>query len=132
MAAVTVPETLTAPAVSHWDSPWVNKKFVTGLVMVGAVMLMGIIGPRFWSERLALTASSPLNLPPVFYSDSQFTQSDPRHPLGTDSSGRDILAVIITGAPRSFTVGLIAAGVGLVVGTIFGFMAGFMGGWVDA
>jgi peptide/nickel transport system permease protein len=132
MAAITVPEALTAPAVNHWDSPWLNRKFVTGLVMVSAVLLMGLIGPRFWSERLALTASSPLNLPPIFYSDSQFSQSDPKHPLGTDSSGRDILAVIITGAPRSFTVGLIAAGVGLAVGTLLGFTAGFLGGWVDA
>ena len=132
MAAITVPESLSAPAVSHWDSPWLNKKFVSGLVMVGAVLLMGLIGPRFWSDRLAVTASSPLNLPPVFYSDPQFAQADSKHPLGTDSSGRDILAVIITGAPRSFTVGLIAAGVGLVVGAIFGFTAGFLGGWVDA
>ena len=132
MAAITVPETLSAPTVSHWDSPWLNRKFVTGLVMVLAVLLMGLIGPRFWSERLALTASSPLNLPPAFYSDSQFSQPDPKHPLGTDSSGRDILAVIIAGAPRSFTVGLIAAGVGMALGVILGFTAGFMGGWIDA
>src|SRR5215467_2480961 len=115
MAAITVPETLSTPTVSHWDSPWLNRKFVTGLVMVSAVLLMGLIGPRFWSERLALTASSPLNLPPVFYTDKQFGQSDPNHPLGTDSSGRDILAVIITGAPRSFMVGLIAAGLGMAL-----------------
>jgi peptide/nickel transport system permease protein len=132
MAAITVPETLSAPAVSHWDSPWLNRKFVTGAIMVMAVLLMGLIGPRFWSDRLALTASSPLNLPPVFYSDPQFGQSDPKHPLGTDSSGRDILAVLIVGAPRSFAVGLIAAGVGLAIGTLLGFTAGFMGGWVDA
>jgi peptide/nickel transport system permease protein len=132
MAAITVPETLSTPTVSHWDSPWLNRKFVSGLVMVSAVLLMGLIGPRFWSERLALTASSPLNLPPAFYSDPQFGQPDPKHPLGTDSSGRDILAVIITGAPRSFTVGLIAAGLGMALGVILGFTAGFMGGWVDA
>ena len=39
MAVITVPETLTAPAVSHWDSPWLNRKFVSGLVMVLAVLL---------------------------------------------------------------------------------------------
>ena len=132
MAAITVPESLTAPAVSHWDSPWVNKKFLSGLVMVSAVLLMGLIGPRFWSDRLALTASSPLNLPPVFYSDKQFGKPDPAHPLGTESNGRDMLAVIIAGAPRSFLVGLIAAGLGLAIGTLLGFTAGFMGGWIDA
>jgi peptide/nickel transport system permease protein len=132
MATITVPESLTAPAgISRWDSPWLNKKFISGLVMVLAVLCMGLIGPRFWSERLALAASSPLNLPPVWYHDAQFGAPDPKHPLGTESNGRDILAVIITGAPRSFQVGLIAAGVGLGVGILLGFSAGFLRGWVD-
>jgi peptide/nickel transport system permease protein len=51
--------------------------------------------------------------------------------LGTESNGRDILAVLITGAPRSFQVGLIAAGIGIAVGILLGFTAGFLGGWVD-
>src|SRR4030088_1446663 len=114
MATIAVPETLIAPAgVSRWESPWLNAKFVSGLVMVLAVLLMGVIGTRFWSERLALVASSPLNLPPAWVTDAQFGKASVAHPLGTESNGRDILAVIITGAPRSFQVGLIAAGVGL-------------------
>src|SRR5437667_11817152 len=132
MATITVPESLTAPAgVSRWDSPWVNRKFVSGLAMVVAVLLMGLVGTRFWPEKLALVASSPLNLPPVWVQDKQFSAPDPAHPLGTESNGRDMLAVIVTGAPRSFQVGLIAAGLGLGVGILLGFTAGFMGGWVD-
>jgi peptide/nickel transport system permease protein len=132
MAAVTVPESLTVPAgVNRWDSPWLNRKFVTGLVMVLAVMLMGVVGGRFWSDKLALVASSPLNLPPAWVHDPQFLGATAAHPLGTESNGRDILAVIITGAPRSFQVGLIAAGIGLAVGILLGFTAGFLGGWVD-
>lgn len=132
MASVTVPETLIAPAgLNRWDSPWLNPKFVAGLVMVLAVLLMGLVGTRFWSERLALVASSPLNLPPAWVSDPQFVGATAAHPLGTESNGRDILAVIITGAPRSFQVGLIAAGIGLAVGILLGFTAGFLGGWVD-
>lgn len=132
MATITVPETLVAPAgINRWDSPWLNAKFVSGLVMVLAVLLMGLVGTRFWNEKLALVASSPLNLPPVWVHDPQFEAPDAKHPLGTESNGRDILAVIITGAPRSFQVGLIAAGVGLGVGILLGFTAGFMRGWVD-
>jgi peptide/nickel transport system permease protein len=63
--------------------------------------------------------------------DPQFDEPDPAHPLGTESNGRDILAVVITGAPRSFQVGLIAAGVGLSIGTALGLTAGLLGGWVD-
>jgi peptide/nickel transport system permease protein len=133
MAAVTVPETLSAPAgISRWDSPWLNAKFVSGLVMVLAVLLMGFVGTRFWNERLALVASSPTNLPPAWVKDPQFGPPSLAHPLGTESNGRDILAVIITGAPRSFQVGLIAAGVGLGVGILLGFTAGYLGGWVDS
>jgi peptide/nickel transport system permease protein len=133
MATISVPEVLVQPAgVSRFDSPWLNAKFVTGLAMVLAVLLMGLIGPRFWDESLARVASSPLNLPPAWVHDPQFDEPDPAHPLGTESNGRDILAVVITGAPRSFQVGLIAAGVGLGIGTVLGLTAGFLGGWVDA
>lgn len=132
MATISVPEVLVQPAgVNRFDSPWLNTKFVTGLAMVLAVLLMGLVGPRFWDETLARAASSPLNLPPAWVHDPQFDEPDPAHPLGTESNGRDILAVVITGAPRSFQVGLIAAGVGLSVGTILGLTAGLLGGWVD-
>ena len=132
MATISVPEVLVQPAgVSRFDSPWLNAKFVTGLAMVLAVLLMGLIGPRFWDETLARVASSPLNLPPAWVHDPQFDEPDPAHPLGTESNGRDILAVVITGAPRSFQVGLIAAGVGLSIGTVLGLTAGLLGGWVD-
>jgi len=133
MATITIPETLTAQAgLNRWDSPWLNPKFMSGLVMVLAVLLMGLVGGRFWNEKLALVASSPLNLPPAWVTtDKQFTGATTAHPLGTESNGRDILAVIITGAPRSFQVGLIAAGIGLAIGILFGFTAGFLGGWVD-
>ena len=132
MATISVPEVLVQPAgVNRFESPWLNAKFVTGLVMVLAVLFMGLIGPRFWDETLARVASSPLNLPPAWVHDAQFDEPDPAHPLGTESNGRDILAVVITGAPRSFQVGLIAAGVGLSIGTILGLSAGLLGGWVD-
>jgi len=132
MATISVPEVLAQPAgVNRFESPWLNTKFVTGLVMVLAVLFMGLIGPRFWDETLARVASSPLNLPPAWVHDPQFDEPDPAHPLGTESNGRDILAVVITGAPRSFQVGLIAAGVGLSIGTMLGLTAGLLGGWVD-
>lgn len=54
------------------------------------------------------------------------------HPLGTESSGRDMLAVLLVGAPRSLWIGIIAAGIGMIIGIILGFTAGFLGGWVDA
>ncbi|MCB0049790.1 MAG: ABC transporter permease, partial [Caldilinea sp.] len=54
------------------------------------------------------------------------------HPMGTESNGRDMLAVLLVGAPRSLWIGLIAASIGMLIGIILGFTAGYMGGWVDA
>jgi peptide/nickel transport system permease protein len=120
-----------APRLNRWDSPWLNLKLLAGLAMVLAVVLLGVVGPWFWDVTLARVASSPLNLPPVWIHNPAFPPASPAHPLGTESSGRDILAAVMTGAPRSLTVGLIAAGIGLLVGAALGFTAGFLGGWVD-
>jgi len=68
----------------------------------------------------------------IFVSSEGKPSGDPAHPLGTDNSGRDMLAVLLVGAPASLRVGIIAASVGMVVGIILGFSAGFLGGWVDA
>src|SRR5207244_12071170 len=51
--------------------------------------------------------------------------------LGTDSAGRQILAVLIEATPRAFEVGLLAGAVGLSIGTILGFLSGYFGGTVD-
>ena len=42
-----------------------------------------------------------------------------------------MLAVLLVGAPRSLTIGLIAATIGMFIGVVLGFTAGYMGGWVD-
>ena len=98
------------------------------------VVLLGVIGPLFWDITLARVASSPLNLPPVWVKDAPvfFPPPDAAHPLGTESNGRDILALLMAAAPGSLRVGLIAAGIGMAVGILLGFSAGFLGGWWDA
>ncbi|MCU0500283.1 MAG: ABC transporter permease [Anaerolineae bacterium] len=121
-----------ASRLNRFDSPWLNSKFIAGLCMVGFAVLLGLIGPLFWDVTLARVASSPLNLPPIWAHPEGFPPPDPAHPLGTESSGRDMLAVLITGTPRSLMVGFIAAGIGLLVGITLGFLAGFKGGWIDA
>lgn len=130
MATLTAETTVTRPApqarVNRWDSPWLNAKLIIGLIMVLSVALSGAIGGLFWDLRLARVGTSPQDLPPAFMPGGTWA-----HPLGTENSGRDMLAVLLTGAPRSFRIGLIAATIGLLVGVVLGCLAGFLGGWVD-
>ena len=138
MATVTTGQTLPrrrAGLLNRWDSPWLNAKFVIGGILFLVVILVEIIGPLFWDTTLARVASSPLNIPPIWVDAESFGfgfgQPDPAHPLGTESTGRDMLALLIVATPRSLRVGLIAAGIGMTVGIILGFTAGFVGGWAD-
>lgn len=112
--------------LNRWDSPWLNPKFLIGSAMILIIVLMSLFGPLFWDTTKARVASSELNLPPMWMEGGSAT-----NPLGTESNGRDMLAVILTGAPRSLEVGVIAASIGMLVGVILGSLAGYMGGWVD-
>ncbi len=111
---------------NRWDNPWLNPPLLIGTTMLLLVVLMSLVGPLVWDTTLARVASSPLNRPPAWLAGGTWA-----HPFGTDNSGRDMLALLITGMPASLKIGIIAAGIGMVVGVILGFMAGFMGGWVD-
>jgi peptide/nickel transport system permease protein len=53
------------------------------------------------------------------------------HWLGTDESGRDVLARMVYGAGVSMKVGFISMAISAVVGIILGSVAGYAGGWID-
>jgi len=54
-----------------------------------------------------------------------------RFPLGTDSMGRDIAAMIVHGARASMLIGLVAALTATMIGVTVGAAAAWFGGWVD-
>jgi len=51
--------------------------------------------------------------------------------LGTDTVGKDVLAVLVYGARISLTIGLVASGISLLIGTIYGAISGYAGGRTD-
>jgi len=105
---------------------------------VGVLLLVAVtqfLGPRLWNTELARVGSAPINIVPIWAEADPnlgFKDGDPAYPLGTDSTGRDMLALILVATPRSLMVGLIGAGIGMLVGVILGFSAGLLGGWLDA
>jgi peptide/nickel transport system permease protein len=53
-------------------------------------------------------------------------------PLGSDSAGRDILALIAQGTPPTYLIGFLAGFVAVGIGTIIGMISGYARGFVDS
>ncbi len=125
---------VSKPFFKRWNSPWLNGKFLFGIFLLLVVSSTRFIGPLFWNTDMATVGSTPTNIVPAWVeADLQrgFKPANPDHPLGTESNGRDMLALLIVATPRTLQVGLIGAGIGVLGGIILGFTAGFVGGWVD-
>jgi len=54
-----------------------------------------------------------------------------RFPLGTDSLGRDIAALLAHGARTTLVIGILASLTATLFGVTVGAVAGYYGGWVD-
>ncbi|MEZ4731016.1 MAG: ABC transporter permease [Caldilineaceae bacterium] len=98
-----------------------NGTLVTGLLILLLMAVLWLIGYLSVDMAKAAPLSAGPDMPP---------SSD--YPLGTDSAGRQILAVMVAGGPTTLQIGLIAGSLGLAIGTILGFTAGYFGGAVDA
>jgi peptide/nickel transport system permease protein len=117
------------------NSPWMNGKFIIGTIVIVFMFSLEFIGPLVWDTDMARAASAPINMPPFWVTGDLgpgFNPPSMAHPLGTESSGRDMLALILVATPRSLRVGFIAGIIGMGVGIILGFTAGFLGGRFDA
>ncbi len=53
------------------------------------------------------------------------------YPFGTDTAGRDLLAVMVLGTLLTAKVGVLAGLIGIFVGTVLAFVAAYYGGWTD-
>src|SRR5215510_462192 len=123
--------TAARSSTRRWTSHWLNGKLITGMVLLSCVILFGVVGPLYWDPHLTHVASSPTNLPPMWVQQGYEKVGTTAHPLGTESNGRDILAVMMVSAPASLQVGFIAAGIGILVAIILGSLAGYLGGPFD-
>jgi peptide/nickel transport system permease protein len=84
------------------------------------LVVFSIAGPFF----VDVTNADPLSVAP---------QKPPSltYPFGTDSQGRDLLAVMVAGTPLTLRIGVLAGLIGLGVGTVLAFVSAYYGGIVD-
>jgi peptide/nickel transport system permease protein len=123
MVKATTPSQTTAGSAPrlHLGGLANNWKLFLGLALIGALVLFSVIGSLFVPEKLSLMGAGRFNTPP-----------SAQHLLGTESTGRDVLAEMIYGIPRSLEIGLIAGTIGIVVGTTLGMISGYYRGTTDS
>jgi oligopeptide transport system permease protein len=121
----------TVQGTSLWKDAWrrllKNKLAVFGLIVMVFMIIAVTIGPAIIRWTTGFTADQ---MP----SEGSLLKSFPpslQHPMGTDESGRDLLARVLQGGRISLMVGVISTIVSLLVGVSYGAIAGYMGGKID-
>ncbi len=93
--------------------------------MLLAVVLLAILGGAVWPVDPIQGSLFATMKPPGSHVGGAF------YPLGTDQTGRDMLARIIAGTRISLAVVLAAGAIGACAGTALGLCAGYFGGAAD-
>ncbi|MCA0918785.1 ABC transporter permease [Pseudooceanicola nanhaiensis] len=106
------------------SSDFLRRLFSSWTTALGAVLLFiivvaAIFGPIVYTVDPFEMLGRPAQLPSA------------RFPLGTDVSGRDILAGILNGARVSLIVGLAASLGATLIGIVIGALSGYFGGLID-
>lgn len=127
----------------YWERLKKHKLAMAGLGFIGFLILLAVLGP-FFTQDPTYSDFNIANMPPLGFSrqesvydikTDEFTTTVISgrldHPLGTDSKGRDMLSMLISGARISLLVGLIATGIAIFIGSLIGVLSAYLGGWVD-
>ena len=107
---------------SFWRRFRRNKGAVISLFALLALFAMALLAPWLASRDPWAMAARPF-LPPF---------QDPSFPLGTDTTGRDILSGLIHGSRVSLLIGFVSTVMSLAVGVTLGAISGYFGGRMDS
>jgi peptide/nickel transport system permease protein len=111
-------------AMGPWRVAWErfrkNKIALAGGIVFGIIVLLVILVPII----------SPYNLN-EFELVNKVKPPSAKHWLGTDEQGRDVLMRVFYGGRISMFIGVVTAGITVLIGATIGGIAGYYGGWVD-
>ena len=127
----------------YWDRTKKHQLSVLGLIFIVFLIAVALIAPFFTQDPTEVNFEEK-NVPPLGFMTQQslydlkteefITREIPgswKHPLGTDAKGRDMLAMLVSGAMVSLQVGLLATLMAIIIGTVMGVLSAYSGGWVD-
>lgn len=98
-----------------------DKLALGALILLALIFLVIFIGPYFIDQEAALKVNIL----------GRYKAPTNAHLLGTDESGRDVLALLIIGARNSVVIGFSVTILTCIIGIIVGLISGYYGKWVD-
>jgi len=98
-----------------------HRLAVASLTVLIFIFLTSIFGRMIWQFDYLERDTSNLSKPPSWL-----------HPFGTDSLGKDMLALTLRGAQRSILIASMVSLLSSTIGVILGSIAGYFRGWIDA
>ena len=101
--------------------PRITPSLALGLVLLCWPLVLSFLAGFLVDERGLRIAAAPPSSPPTA-----------EHLLGSDTAGRDILALIAQGTPPTYLIGAIAGIFATVAGTVVGMVSGYFRGIVDS
>jgi len=99
----------------------VNPISMTGLIIVTAFVVMGLLAPYitpYPEDAWGLT----------YNIEKRYLPPSLEHPFGTDEMGRDVFSRVILGARFSLLISVGVVGLALLIGIPIGLVAGYLGG----
>jgi peptide/nickel transport system permease protein len=97
-----------------------DPRLDAGIAIVVALLALGVVGPL-------VVGSAGLRLGAAAYSQPPTAG----HWLGTDPTGRDVLALLVHGTIPTLMIGLLAGGLGTGIGVVLGLVSGYVRGPID-
>jgi peptide/nickel transport system permease protein len=102
-----------------WASFRRERAGLAGLAILAVFVLLALTAPLLFSaDHLKVTEATGEVLAPP----------SPGYPLGTDESGRSVLALVVWGSRVSLLVGVAATVISMAIGTLTGIGSGHFGG----
>lgn len=106
-----------------------NVPLLIGLILLIVLIMFSITGSFFVdTNKDPYPLAAPARLAPTL-SYCPVTEpdcADPKaYPFGTDSQGRNLFAIAVTGTWLTIRIGVLAGIIGVLIGTILGFTSAY-------